>query len=135
MRVIAFDPGTRRIGVAGSDESGLLARPVAVIERGASRAADLERLGALIDELRPTEVLVGLPLLPSGDRGPQAEHSARFAELIQTTFGLPVRLRNESYSTVEARRRLGERSRRARRAPVDAEAAAVFLQDYLDSRR
>src|SRR5690242_1521610 len=99
MRVIAFDPGTRRIGVAVSDETGLLARPVAVVERAPSRAADLRRLGALIDELRPTEIVVGLPLLPSGDPGPQAEQSARFAELLRTTFCLPVHLWNESYST------------------------------------
>lgn len=135
MRVIALDPGTRRIGVAVSDETGLLARPVAIVERGASRALDLARLGALIEELCPTEILVGLPLLPSGDRGPQAEQSVRFADLLRTTFGLPVHLWNESYSTVEAHRRRAGRARRARRAAIDAEAAAVFLQDYLDAQR
>lgn len=135
MRVIAFDPGSRRIGVAASDETGSLARPVTVVERGASRAADLARLGELIRELEAAEIVVGLPLLPSGDRGPQAERSARFAELLGEAFGLPVRLWNESYSTVEARRRRMGRSRRARGAAIDAEAAAVFLQDYLDSRQ
>jgi putative Holliday junction resolvase len=133
LRVLALDPGTRRIGVAVSDELGLLARPVAVVER-TSRAADLARLAALVDELRPSEIVVGLPLLPSGDRGPQAEQSERFAELVGATLGLPVRLWNESYSTVEAHRRRSHRRRR-NSSNVDAEAAAVFLQDYLDARR
>ena len=133
MRVLALDPGTRRIGVAVSDELGLLARPVAVVER-TSRAADLARLVALADELHPSEIVVGLPLLPSGDRGPQAQQAERFAALVGTTLGLPVRLWNESYSTVEAHRRRCGRRRRDRVA-IDAEAAAVFLQDYLDARR
>jgi putative Holliday junction resolvase len=133
--VLAFDPGERRIGVAVSDESGLLASPVAVIQR-TSRAADLQRLGEHVRRLGPAEILVGLPLLPSGDRGPQARRSERFADQLREEFGLPVRLWNESYSTVEARRRRAAAPRGRRRSPfVDAEAAAIFLQDYLDSGR
>lgn len=131
---MALDPGSRRIGVAVSDETGLIASPVAVIER-TTRARDLERLTRLVAEYQPEELLVGLPVLPSGDLGPQARASQVFAEQMQEAFGLPIRLWNERYSTVEARRRRADGPRRRKRSPfVDAEAAAIFLQDYLDSR-
>ena len=133
--MLAFDPGERRIGVAASDETGLLASPVVVISRS-SRVVDLQRVSELISRLQPVELLVGLPLLPSGDRGPQARRSERFAEQLREEFGLPVHLWNESYSTVEARRRRAAGPRGRKRSPyLDAEAAAVFLQDYLDARR
>jgi putative Holliday junction resolvase len=131
---MALDPGTQRIGVAVSDELGLLASPVSVIQRR-TRASDLANVQALIHEYRPQEVLIGLPLLPSGEAGPQARQSQAFAQLIQRQFGLPTRLWNESYSTVEADRRRRLPFARRRNDAVDAEAAAVFLQDYLDSRR
>ena len=132
---MALDPGSRRIGVAVSDELGILARPVAVIERS-SRVRDFEQLGDLVRDLAPAEIVVGLPLLPSGDRGAQAQESERLAARIGEAFGLPVRLWNEGYSTVEALRRRAARPRRSHRPPaVDAEAAAVILQDYLDARR
>lgn len=134
MRVMALDPGSRRVGVAVSDELGLIATPVAIIER-TTRARDLERLRALIDEFRPTLLLVGLPGLPSGELGAQARQSERYAEHLSQAIGLPVQLWNESYSTIEAgRRRAGASARRKSRA-IDAEAAAVFLQDFLDSQR
>jgi putative holliday junction resolvase len=132
---MALDPGSRRIGVAVSDELSVLASPLAVIQRG-SRADDLKRLRELVEKYQPSELLIGLPLLPSGDAGPQARQSQSFAEMIERELGLPVRLWNESYSTVEARRRLrGEGRPRQRAGQLDAAAAAVFLQEYLDSRR
>jgi putative Holliday junction resolvase len=131
---MALDPGARRIGVAVSDETGLIATPVAVLERS-TRRRDLERVRALIDEYRPELLLIGLPLLPSGDEGPQARQSRLFAELLRQEFDLQVRLWNESYSTVAAHRRRASVGARRRRSAVDAEAAAIFLQDYLDARR
>jgi len=134
VRVMALDPGSRRIGVAVSDEMGLLATPVTVVPRG-SRASDLRALQALILQYRPETILVGYPLLPSGDAGPQAGKSERFAELLRSELSVPVRLWNESYSTVEAHRRRREVRSRRRHKYIDAEAAAVLLQDYLDSQR
>ena len=131
---MALDPGARRIGVAVSDETGLIATPVAVLERS-TRRRDLERVRALIDEYRPELLLIGLPLLPSGDEGPQARQSRLFAELLRQEFDLQVRLWNESYSTVAAHRRRASVGARRRRSAVDAEAAAIFLQDYLDASR
>jgi putative holliday junction resolvase len=136
VRVMALDPGSRRIGVAVSDELGLLASPVAVLDRGA-RDRDFDSVRALIEQYQPKELVIGLPLLPSGDLGLQAQQSEAFAQRIEREFGLPVRLWNESYSTIEAyrRRQAARVKRRHDNAPVDAEAAAIFLQDYLDSRR
>lgn len=134
MRRMALDVGERRIGVAVSDELGMLATPTTVITRR-SRREDLQRIAALIAEYQPAELVVGLPLLPSGVAGEQAERSARFAEWLRQEFRLPVRLWNESYSTIEARRRLRDAGRRRRSVSPDAEAAAVFLQDFLDRHR
>jgi putative Holliday junction resolvase len=131
---MALDPGDRRIGVAVSDELGLLATPVAVIQRR-SQHRDLEQIKALVEQFRPVELLIGLPLLPSGDAGYQARRSARLGELLRAELGVSVRMWNESYSTVEALRRRRAEGRTRRRLPyVDAEAAAVILQDYLDQR-
>jgi putative Holliday junction resolvase len=131
---MALDPGSRRIGIAVSDELGLIATPLAVLERS-TRRRDLDRLRALIEEYRPGLLLIGLPLLPSGDEGPQARRSRLFAELMRAESGAEIKLWNESYSTVEAHRRRASAGTRRRRFAVDAEAAAVFLQDYLNSRR
>lgn len=131
---MALDVGERRIGVAVSDELGILATPIAVIPRR-TRQEDLRRIAALIAEYRPAELVVGLPLLPSGAVGPQARQSVQFAERLRQEFGLPVRLWNESYSTIEAQRRRRDAGRRKQSASIDAEAAAVFLQDYLDHQR
>lgn len=132
---MALDPGSRRVGVALSDELGLLATPLAVVARR-SRAEDLRALGRLIDQHRPAELLVGLPLLPSGAASSQTRYSERFAEILRQEFGLPVVLWNERYSSLEARERRRERpARRRRSTAVDAEAAAIFLQTYLDARR
>jgi putative Holliday junction resolvase len=136
VRVLAFDPGRRRIGVAVSDELGLLARPVAIVQRRSTRQ-DRDRLAALIDELQPAQLLVGLPLLPSGAAGEQAAYSRRFGAWLETEFELPVVYWNESYSSVEAaeRRRTRGRAGRGGWSHLDADAAAIILQSYLDSRR
>lgn len=131
---MALDPGSRRIGIAVSDELGLIATPLAVLERS-TRRRDLDRLRALIEDYRPELLLIGLPRLASGDEGLQARRSRQFAELVREEFGLEIRLWNESYSTVEAHRRRASAGVRRRRSAVDAEAAAIFLQDYLDARR
>jgi putative Holliday junction resolvase len=129
---MALDPGDRRIGVAVSDELELLATPVSVITRR-SRVSDLAQLRTLVAQYKPAKILVGLPLLPSGEAGPQARRSSELAAVLGAELGLPVELWNESYSTIEAlRRRRSEGRARRRSAHVDAEAAAVILQDYLD---
>ncbi|MFQ5410534.1 MAG: Holliday junction resolvase RuvX [Anaerolineales bacterium] len=129
MRHLAVDHGTRRIGLAASDESGVVARPLGVI-RHVSRAQDAERVAASAAELGAVVIIVGLPRDSMGDIGPQARHVLRFVEALEKVTPLPVRLWDESYSTATAR---SIRRRGGRGQPLDALAAAALLQDFLDA--
>ena len=132
-RVMALDVGERRIGVAVSDLSGTLARPQAVIQRR-SKAEDLAAVARLVAELEVERVIVGLPLSLDGEMGPQARRVARYAQTLAQALTVPVELHDERYSTVTADALLAE-SGRKRRVAIDAAAAAVILQDYLESRQ
>lgn len=131
--ILALDPGERRIGVAISDELGMLARPLEVIVRRAW-AVDLRRLELLVREHGVERIVVGWPISTSGERGPAARRAERFAARVADLVPKPVELWDERYSTMEARLLLRQK-RRAKDAPVDAAAAAVMLQHYLDEHR
>ena len=111
----------------------MLASPLAVLERR-SRAEDMARLGRLAVEQRVVGLVAGHPLNVDGSAGPQAQRAARYAARVATALALPLLLWDEYGSSQEAAARLAHASRRRRRAPLDAEAAAVILQDYLDTR-
>jgi putative Holliday junction resolvase len=132
--ILGLDVGERRIGVACSDPTGTLASPWAVIRRG-SRAEDFMALARLVQERRAVAVVVGHPLNMNGSEGPQARRVARYARALAERLAIPVVLWDERLSTEIAleKRRLVKTS--GRPAPVDAEAAAVILQDYLDARK
>jgi putative Holliday junction resolvase len=133
-RVLALDFGTRRIGIAVSDPLRVLARPVATIERTTLRR-DLERIAALAAELEATIVVVGLPLLPSGDRGASAVRAEAFAARLAPVIAMPIVFWDESYTTESAserRRTRREGGGHASGAPgIDAEAAAVILEEWM----
>ena len=131
-RVMALDIGERRIGVAVSDPSGTLARPHAVIQRR-SKVMDFAAVARLVAELEVERVVVGLPLSLNGEIGPQARRVTRYAQALAQALEVPVELYDERYSTVTADALLAETGRK-RRVPIDAAAAAVILQDYLESR-
>jgi putative holliday junction resolvase len=132
-RSLCLDVGERRIGVAVSDEEGWLASPLAVLERrGAAR--DYARIAALVGEQEGQRVVVGLPRSLDGGIGPQARRVQRWTTRLQEHLAVPILYWDERYSTAEAARRLAERP--ARRQPgIDAAAAAVILQDFLDANR
>ncbi len=132
-RVIALDVGERRVGVAISDPTGTLATPHSVIHRR-SKAEDFAAVARLVIELEVERVVVGLPLSLNGEVGPQARRVSRYAQALAQRLDVPVELHDERYSTVTADALLTE-SGRKRRVPIDAAAAAVILQDYLDSQR
>ena len=140
MRVVGIDLGERRIGVAVSDASGTLARPLKTIERGASDADAIERLHGVIAELAAEDevgsVVVGLPTRLDGSHTQQTQRVGTMVALLSARLTVPVFTCGERLSSHEAEERLSVREKdwRKRKAKLDAAAAAVILQDYLDAR-
>jgi putative pre-16S rRNA nuclease len=140
VRVIGIDLGERRIGVAVSDASGTLARPLKTIERGTSDADAVERLHAMIADLADEDevgsVVVGLPTRLDGSPNTQTERIGAMVALLSARLTVPVFTYDERLSSREAEERLSIREKdwRKRKAKLDAAAAAVILQDYLDAR-
>ncbi len=132
-RVMALDLGEKRIGVALSDPTQTIARPLAILPC-ASRRAVVEALRRLIAAHDVERVVIGLPRSLSGEEGPQARWVRREAEALARHLPVPVVLWDERLSTATAQAYRAMRSRRSRE-PLDAEAAAVILQDYLEAQR
>lgn len=129
---MALDLGERRIGIAIS-ESGILATPHSVLHRK-SKKEDFRRLQELIAQLNVSLIIVGVPYSLAGYEaiGPQARRVMRYAEALAETLIVPITYFDESYSTVKAQEYLSRPG--SRQVPLDAAAAAVILQNYLDSR-
>jgi putative Holliday junction resolvase len=123
VKVLALDYGSARTGVAVSDPTGTVARPLGVVER-ASSDAGLARVLELAQAEQADRIVVGLPVTLRGDRGVQAEETARFVERLQAATKLPVESFDERFTTVLARS--GDA-----RAAEDAVAAAHLLTSYL----
>ncbi len=139
VRVLALDLGVRRIGLAISDASATLARPLAVIEQ--SGPAQVDRVAEFVARLAADDdgldwVVVGLPRRLDGSPNDQTAAALAFVETLKGRIGLPIALQDERLSSVEAESRLAWRDRdwRSRKKKLDAAAAAVILQDYLDAR-
>ena len=132
-RVLGLDLGDARIGVAISDPDRLVAVPLGTIRTGAP--ADVKAVAGLVREHEATLVVVGHPLLMSGQAGERAHLAERFAEALGGSLGVPVVLQDERLSSVEADRALRQagRSGRQRRREVDRSAATVILQAWLDA--
>lgn len=129
--VLAFDFGEKRIGVAVGEWETRLAHPLETIESEAN-APRFARIGNLIGEWRPVQLVVGLPLGLDGQEHDLTRRCRRFANQLNGRFGLPVRLVDERLTSVEAERRLRESgaSSSQRKTAVDALAAQEILQDY-----
>ena len=136
MRVIGLDLGTRRIGVAVSDDGGTVATPHAVLER-TDADADRRAIAALIEEVGAGRVVVGLPLSLDGTMGPAAQAATEEAAALAAMLDVPVETYDERLTTVTADRSLMALKMKAdaRRRVVDKVAAAVMLQSWLDSQR
>ena len=137
-RVLGVDLGSRRIGLALSDPDGRVATPHAVIERSGDPEADRRTILAHAREAGASRVVVGLPLSLSGDVGPAARAVLGEVDSLRALAGgeLTVETHDERLTTVIAERgmRAAAASRGARRRKVDASAAAVMLQSYLEAR-
>jgi putative Holliday junction resolvase len=136
-RLLGVDWGERRIGLALSDETQLLAQPLATLARRTGKRFPMRRLRDVLAEHAVIGVVVGLPLTAAGDEGDAAADARALAEDIARHTGLPVELWDERFTTARVRgavREMGGRTR-GRRADVDALAAALLLQHYLDAKR
>ncbi len=124
MRVLALDYGSARTGVAISDPTGTLARPLGVVE-GAVTDSGLAELARLVREEEVDRVVVGLPLTLRGTHGEQAAETERFVEALRGVLAVPVELFDERFTTDLAQQTGGA-------APEDALAAAHLLSTYLE---
>jgi putative Holliday junction resolvase len=134
-RVLALDLGDVRIGVAISDPRRRLAVPLGVVRTGAP--ADLKAIRSIVADNEVSLVVIGDPLLLSGERGDRSRKAEEFATALRAVLDVPVELHDERLSTVEAERELrsaGASGREARRS-VDQAAATVILQSWLDGHR
>ncbi len=136
MRLMALDVGDKRIGVALSDPGQSLARGIHVLHRR-SREADIAAVVSLVNEHEVEKIIIGYPRLLDGRVGEQARKVEAYAAGLEKVVDVPVILWDERLSTAQAQRAMIEagRKRRERRDRIDAVAAAVILQDYLDSLR
>ena len=132
---MAIDWGERRIGVALSDESRIIASPHEVIKRGNSLDRDLGRIADIADECGVEVIVFGLPRRLNGTMGPAAEGVIEVVERLREKVTLPVETWDERLSTAAAERALigGDVSRNKRKQKIDQVAAALFLQAYLDN--
>ena len=133
MRVLAIDHGTKRLGLALSDETGTIAQPLQFLsaEPGATL---LERLKEIVDARKVEEIIVGLPRNMNGTYGPAAEKAREFVASLKQVLTVPIRTWDERLTTVQANRFLIDSGmrREKRKERVDQTAAAILLQSYLD---
>lgn len=135
MRVLAIDHGTKRIGIALSDETGTIASPLEFIP--AEPFGDfLKRLKDLIREKQVEQILIGMPRNMDGGYGPAALKVQEFVAVLKETIGIPIKTWDERLTSAQANRMLiqADMRRDKRKQKVDAAAAAILLQSYLDSR-
>lgn len=135
MRIIAVDPGEKRIGIAISDPTGTIANPLTVVKH-VSRKINAASIAQLADENQADRIIIGQALDVEGNLTPQARRAARLANAIRTQTDLPVVLWDESGSTQAARNAriaMGV-PRKKRRGHLDDLAATYILQTYLDAQ-
>ena len=135
-RFLGLDIGTRRIGVAVSDELGLTAQPVLTLVRRSSRREDLRSLARLCRRFGVVGIVVGNPVHLSGESSPQAAKTQAFATELGELTGLPIHLWDERLTTHNAHQILYEagHARQEHRKVVDQVAATLILQSFLESR-
>jgi putative holliday junction resolvase len=133
-RSLGIDPGDKRIGVSVSDESGIIARPLSVIQHQ-SRREDAARIIALAAQNGVMKIIVGTALGGDGEPTPAGRKAERLADEIKSQSPFPVILWDESGSTRRAKETMIQagKPKKGRNGHLDAAAAAVILQDYLDS--
>lgn len=136
MRILAVDPGSKRVGLALSDPSETIAQPLATVQAEPHETL-AKRLSAIAREKEAKRIVVGLPRRMDGSYGPEAKSARELAARLRKESGLPIDLVDERLTTVAAERSLleGNVRRAARRQSIDRVAATLLLQSHLDRKR
>jgi putative Holliday junction resolvase len=135
MAIAALDLGSKRIGIAVTDEAAFSAHPLCTIERR-SPGADFDAIRRALGKRQLECIVVGLPVNMDGSEGPMARHARNFAARLADALKIRVELQDERLSSFEAERRLAGSMRRGKMKPaIDAVAAAVILEGWLEARR
>ena len=137
VRTLALDYGERRIGVAISDPTGLIAQPLETIAASAGGRDALERIAELVRAHEVVQIVVGLPLHMNGESGPEVQRARAFGERVRVRAGVAVDYLDERWTSLEAERALDEGGvkRRDQRGRVDPIAAALLLRTWLERKR
>jgi len=135
MRILAIDHGTKRMGIALSDELGMIAQPLKFIE-AEPFAKFLDRVKEILREKQVELILVGMPRNMDGSYGPAALKVQEFVAVLKDAVTIPIKTLDERLTSVQAHRFLTEAEVRGRqrKEKVDKSAAAILLQSYLDGR-
>ncbi len=138
MRVLGLDVGSKTIGVALTDEAGIAAHPLRVIDRKGTDS-DVSTIQTLVVEHDIRQIVIGMPFELSGKVGHRAKRVQEFANALQAKLGAAVKLheQDERFTTAEAERVLldADLSRQKRKQVIDQQAAALILQAWLDAQR
>jgi putative Holliday junction resolvase len=136
-RYLALDVGSKRIGVAVSDELGITAQPVLTLERRRKTREDLRSLARLARRYAVAGIVVGNPLHISGQQSPRSARTQAFAAELAALSGLPIHMWDERLTTSEAHQILYEagHARQDHRRVIDQVAATLILQSFLDDRK
>jgi putative Holliday junction resolvase len=136
VRLLAVDPGTKRVGLAVSDPTGTIAQPFRTIPAEPYTTL-VARVAGIATEVEATGIIVGLPRRMDGSFGPEAKAARELANRLRQASKLPVELVDERLTTAAAERAMvaGDVRREKRRAGIDRVAAALLLQSHLDRRR
>lgn len=137
MRLMGLDVGDKTIGVAVSDELGISASPVTVIQRTGSLKREIAEIRRVVEEYGIERIVVGMPLMLDGTTGVQAQKVEVFAEALRRRVEIPIVMWDERLTTAEVERILiaADQSRAKRKKVIDKLAAAVILQSYMDRHR
>ena len=136
MRILAVDHGQKNLGLALSDETGMLARPLGIIAH-VSKLVDSAQVAEMAASNNAARIIVGVSYDEAGELNPAGRRAVNFAEILRLQTSLPVELWDESLTTQDARaaRIAGGAPRKKRAGHLDDVAAAVLLQDYLDNHQ
>lgn len=126
---LGIDVGAQRTGLAYADSIGRIAQPLKTVVTDGS---EIETILSVLKEIGATDIVVGRPRNQSGERTEQTKFAEEFVERGLTAAGLPVHWQDESVTSILAEERLTARKKPYTKADIDAEAAAIILQDYLE---